>query len=77
MPRSVAEIVEDILKLPHEEQFRLYDELSVKINSEDGYDEVWKAEIERRTADLAASNAVTRSWEEVEASLRNRLKDKV
>lgn len=70
MHRSVAQIVEDILKLPHDEQLRLYDELSVKINSEDDYDDAWKAEIERRTADIDAGTAITYSWEEVEAELR-------
>jgi hypothetical protein len=33
----------------------------------------WKAEAERRVADVDAGTAVTSSWEEIEAPLRARL----
>jgi putative addiction module component (TIGR02574 family) len=75
MNRSAAEILEDVRRLPPGEFEWLIGEL---LQAGDGSSEAeieasWKAEAERRVAEVEAGTAVTYSWEEVEAPLRARL----
>jgi len=75
MSRSAAEVLEDVRRLPPGDLDWLIGEL---LQSGDGssdaeIDASWKIEVERRVAESEAGNAVTYSWEEVEAPLRARL----
>jgi len=75
MSRSVAEVLEDVRRLPLGDLDWLIGELS---RTGDGsgdaeIDASWKAEAERRVTEFEAGSAVTYSWEEVEAPLRARL----
>lgn len=75
MSRSAQEVLEDARRLPPGEFDWLIGEL---LQHGDGssdaeIDASWKAEVERRVAEVEAGNAVTYSWEEVEAPLRARL----
>jgi len=75
MNRSAAEILEDARRLPPGEFDWLIGEL---LQAGDGSSEAeveasWKAEVERRVAEVDAGTAATSSWEEVEAPLRARL----
>jgi putative addiction module component (TIGR02574 family) len=75
MSRSAAEVLEDVRRLPPGEFDWLLGEL---FQAGDGssaaeIDAAWKTEVERRVAEADAGNAVTYSWEEVEAPLRARL----
>ena len=72
MSRTAAEILEEARRLPPGEFDWLIGEL---LQEGDGSSDAeietsWKAEVERRVAD---AEAVTHSWEEVEAPLRARL----
>ncbi len=75
MSRSAQEVLEDVRRLPPGDLDWLIREL---LQSGDGssdaeIDASWKAEVERRVAEIEAGAAVTYSWEEVEAPLRARL----
>jgi putative addiction module component (TIGR02574 family) len=75
MSRSVQEVLEDVRHLPPSDLDWLIGEI---FQSGDGsgdaeIDAAWKTEVERRVAESEAGNAVTYSWEEVEAPLRARL----
>lgn len=75
MSRSVAEVLEDVRRLPPGDLDWLIGELSRSgdISNDAEIDASWKAEVERRVAEFEAGSAVTYSWEEVEAPLRARL----
>jgi putative addiction module component (TIGR02574 family) len=75
MSRSVAEVLEDVRRLPPSDLDWLIGELSRSgdVSSEAEIDASWKTEVERRVAEFDAGSAVTYSWEEVEAPLRARL----
>ena len=75
MNRPAAEVLEDVRRLPPGDVDWLIGEL---LQAGDGsidaeIDASWKAEVERRVVEAEAGNAVTCSWEEVEAPLRARL----
>lgn len=70
MTEAAQKVLDEILKLTHEEQLWLLDKLPIHTPPEEGYDEAWKAEIERRMTEVEAGTAVTYSWEGVEAKLR-------
>ena len=72
MDRTAQQILEDARRLPPSEFDWLIAELfqTGDCSSEAEIDASWKAEVERRVAD---ADAVTYSWEEVEAPLRARL----
>jgi putative addiction module component (TIGR02574 family) len=75
MNRSAAEVLEDARRLPPSDFDWLIGEL---LQAGDGsskaeIDASWKAEVERRVAEVESGTAVTFSWEEVEAPLRARL----
>ena len=75
MNRSAAEVLEDVRRLSPGEIDWLLGELLVAGDGSNAaeIDAAWKAEVERRAAEADAGNAVTCSWEEVEAPLRARL----
>ncbi|MGA3213713.1 MAG: addiction module protein [Terriglobales bacterium] len=75
MSRTAAEILEDARQLPPGEFDWLLGELLQEGDgsSDAEIDASWKAEVERRVAEVEAGTAVTYSWEEVEAPLRARL----
>jgi hypothetical protein len=52
MSRSVAEITQEALQLPHHDQFRLVRTLleNVELQRDPGVDAAWEDEIERRIA---------------------------
>jgi putative addiction module component (TIGR02574 family) len=72
MPRTAAEILEEARQLPPIELNWLIGELFQEADgsSEAEIEASWKAEVERRVADVEAGAAVTYSIEEVEAELR-------
>jgi hypothetical protein len=75
MNRTAAEVLEDVRRLPPGEIDWLIGEL---LQGGDGSSDAeieasLKAEVEQRVAEAEAGNAVTYSWEEVEAPLRRRL----
>ena len=75
MSRSAQEVLEAARRLPPSEFDWLIGELLQEGDgsSEAEIDASWKAEVERRVAEIESGTAVTYSWEEVEASLRARL----
>jgi putative addiction module component (TIGR02574 family) len=75
MSRTAAEILEDARQLPPGEFDWLIGELLQEGDgsSDPEIDASWKAEVDRRVAEVDAGTAVTYSWEEVEAPLRARL----
>jgi putative addiction module component (TIGR02574 family) len=75
MSRTAAEILEDARRLPPREFNWLIGEL---LQDGDGSSDAeieasWKAEVERRVAQVEAGTAATHSWEDVAAPLRDRL----
>lgn len=75
MNRSAQEVLEDARRLPPSDFDWLIGELlqAGDGSSEEEIDASWKAEAERRVAEVESGTAVTYSWEEVEAPLRARL----
>jgi len=75
MNRSAQEVLEDARRLPPSDFDWLIGELlqTGDGSSEAEIDASWKAEVERRVAEVESGAAVTYSWEEVEAPLRARL----
>ncbi len=75
MSRTAAELLEEARQLPPGELDWLIGELLQEGDgsSDAEIDASWKAEVERRVAEVDAGTAVTYSWEEVEAPLRARL----
>jgi putative addiction module component (TIGR02574 family) len=75
MSRSAQQILEDARQLSPSERDWLLGELLEDGNSANAeqIEAAWKAEVERRMAEIDAGTAITSSWAEVEASLRTRL----
>jgi putative addiction module component (TIGR02574 family) len=73
--RTAAELLEEARQLPPTEFDWLIGELLQEGDgsSDAEIDASWKAEVERRVAEVDAGTAVTYSWDEVEAPLRARL----
>jgi putative addiction module component (TIGR02574 family) len=71
MPRSARELFEEAMRLDSEERATLMRLLIETLDgeSEEGVEDAWRVEIERRMAELDAGAVSTVSWEE----LRERL----
>jgi putative addiction module component (TIGR02574 family) len=71
---ATAEMLAEMLKLPEEERARLALELlrSLDRESEQGVNEAWDAEIERRGAEVEAGTAETITLEEFREHVRQR-----
>jgi len=71
MSRTATQILEEARLLPPSE--REWVAHGLLIDEIEDIDPEWAAEIERRVADADSPNAVTGSWDELEARLRGRL----
>ena len=71
MTRAVEELYEKAAGLPLDERTELIGLLLENIDgeTEDGVEEAWAAEIERRMADYRAGRMKTVSWSELRAHL--------
>jgi putative addiction module component (TIGR02574 family) len=74
MARSARELFEEAMKLDPQERATLLRLLVEALDAqmEEGVDEAWRAEIERRMAELDAGSVETIPWEEVRARLYRR-----
>ena len=74
MSRAVDELYERASHLSVEERAELAGLLfeSIETDADDGVDDAWAAEIERRMADYQAGRIKTIPWSEVRARLRLR-----
>jgi putative addiction module component (TIGR02574 family) len=74
MARSAHELFEEAMKLDPQERATLLRLLIEALDAEieEGVDEAWRAEIERRMAELDAGSVETIPWEEVKARLYRR-----
>jgi len=74
MAKSARELFEDAMKLDPEDRevlIRLLIE-SVQAESDQGVDDAWRVEIERRMAELDSDTVQTIPWEELRARLYRR-----
>lgn len=71
MTRSVEELYERASELPAEDRAELAGRLleSIEEEADEGVEEAWAAEIERRMADYRAGRVKTISWTELRARL--------
>ena len=71
MARSARELFEEAMRLDAQERATLMRLLIEALDTEvdEGVDAAWRAEIERRMAELDAGSAETIPWEEVRARL--------
>jgi putative addiction module component (TIGR02574 family) len=71
MATSARKLYEEAMKLEPEERAALTGLLieSLEPESEEGVEEAWLAEIERRMADLDSGSVRTITWEELRARL--------
>lgn len=74
MTKSTEQVLEDAMRLDSDERATLAALLieSLEEGPDEGVDEAWAAEIQRRIADLDSSAVLTVPWNEVRARL-NRL----
>ena len=74
MAKSARELFEEAMKLGPEERATLMRLLieSVDAESEDGVEDAWRVEIERRMAELDSGTVQTIPWEELRAQLYRR-----
>ncbi len=74
MARSARELFEEAMKLDPQERATLVRLLIEALDAEieEGVDEAWRAEIERRMAELDAGSVKTIPWEEIRARLYRR-----
>lgn len=74
MPRSARQLFEEAMRLDPEERATLMRLLieSLDAESEEGVDDAWRIEIERRMAELDSGAVQTVSWEELRARLYRR-----
>ena len=75
MARSARELFEEALRLDPEQRAALAGLLieSLEPESEEGVEQAWVAEIERRMAELDSGTVQTISWDELRARLYGRL----
>jgi len=66
----MPELLEEIKKLPREEQLALADQIYGWEGAAPVEDEVWQAELVRRAHEALQNPGKGLSWEEVEARLR-------
>lgn len=71
MSRTAAEILEEARSLPPSE--REWVAHGLLIEEAEEIDSDWAEEIERRVEDANSPNAISTSWDELEARLRSRL----
>jgi len=69
MAKSARELFEEAMELDPEERATL---LRLLIESEDGVEDAWRVEIERRMAELDSGTVQTIPWEELRARLYRR-----
>ena len=74
MARSARELFEEAMKLDPQERATLVHLLIEALDAEveEGVDEAWRAEIERRMAELDSGSVEAIPWEEVRARLYRR-----
>ena len=74
MARSARELFEEAMGLDPEERATLMRLLieSLDAESEEGAEDMWRVEIERRMAELDSGAVETVSWEELRARLYRR-----
>jgi len=74
MEKSARQLFEEAMKLDPEERATLMRLLieSVDAESEDGVEDAWRVEIERRMAELDSGTVQTIPWEELRARLYRR-----
>jgi putative addiction module component (TIGR02574 family) len=74
MARSARELFEEAMSLAPEERATLMRLLieSLDAESEEGVEDAWRVEIERRMAELDAGSVETIPWEELRARLYRR-----
>jgi putative addiction module component (TIGR02574 family) len=74
MAKSARELFDEAMKLDPEERATLMRLLieSVDAESEDGVEDAWRVEIERRMAELDSGTAQTIPWEKLRAQLYRR-----
>ena len=74
MARSARELFEEALRLDPEERATLMRLLieNLDAESEEGVEDAWRVEIERRMAELDSGSVQTISWEELRARLYRR-----
>jgi putative addiction module component (TIGR02574 family) len=74
MAKSARELFEEAIKLDPEERATLIRLLieSVDAESDDGAEDAWRVEIERRMAELDSGTVQTIPWEELRARLYRR-----
>jgi putative addiction module component (TIGR02574 family) len=77
MSRTLTAVLADALQLPVDERERvalmLLDSVG-KAPPDEGLDEAWGEEAERRLADWRGGRALARSWDEVRADLQQKLR---
>jgi len=74
MAKSARQLFEEAMKLDPEERATLMRLLieSVDAEAEDGVEDAWRVEIERRMAELDSGTVQTIPWEELRAQLYRR-----
>jgi len=74
MAKSARQVFEEAMKLDPEERATLMRLLieSVDAEAEDGGEDAWRVEIERRMAELDSGTVQTIPWEELRARLYRR-----
>ena len=74
MAKSARELFDEAMKLDPEERATLMRLLieSMDAEPEDGVEDAWRVEIERRMAELDSGTAQTIPWEELRAQLYRR-----
>ena len=74
MAKSARQVFEEAMKLDPEERATLMRLLieSVDAEAEDGVEDAWRVEIERRMAELDSGTVQTIPWEELRARLYRR-----
>ena len=74
MARSAQELFEEAMRLDPEERATLMRLLveSLDTESEEGVEDAWRLEIERRMAELDSGSVQTIPWEELKARLFRR-----
>ena len=74
MARSARELFEEAMRLDPEQRATLMRLLieSLDAQSEEGVDDAWMAEVERRMAELDSGAVQTLSWDELRALLYRR-----
>ena len=74
MGDAARKLLDEALALPEDDREILAIELMESLGRRDeGWEEAWSTEIERRIAEVRSGKVALRSWEDVRAELRARL----